>query len=820
MRVPAAVAAVPLLAGSAAGVLLVDHVPERLILALAAAAIFALMAAFGFLEEDLSIPAVVTLSAGFAMAGMSMGLSAARVVYSPPLLQWFESRTEVAGELLLLEGILHEDGALTENGASLSLSVERISVGSGTSAAVAGGVRVAVGGSVSSGDLANWRAGRRVRLPAALRRPTVFRDPGVQDDTRPLARRGIVLIGSVKSAALVDLVRHGTIVDETAASLRARVRRVLWDRVGRYGRRSAAIATAIVIGDRTGLSDDDERRLRDGGTYHVIAISGGNIAILTAMLMSIARLLRVPSRAAAFVSIAVLLFYGEVAGGAASVERAVTAAVIFLAAILVDHRGSPLNTISMAGVFASAIAPTAILDPGFLLSFGATAGIMLGVPRLMSGLRRDEAGWCRTVVRSAWALLAATIAAELALLPIGALLFSRITAAGLALNFAAIPLMTVVQSGSMLLAGLGAQGTPIADPIAFGVHTSATWLVESARLLDVAPWLAADVSPPRWWVCALYYAACAGLLLRAPVAAVGRAAAGALALSTLLIILSPSWSSSGQVAAAAAGVLRVVVLDVGQGDATVLILPDGHCLLVDAGGLAGTAFDIGGRVVLPALRSLGVRHLHALVLTHGDPDHIGGAERVIQRVPPINVWEGVPVPPHAGLRALIQRAGAMHSVWRTVAPGDADRIAGVTVRVVHPPAPDWERQRVRNDDSIVLQVDYREVSILLPGDIGTDVERLIAPALRLRPTVILKAPHHGSATSSSEFFLDTVRPAAVVFSAGSNNRFGHPAPVVVERFSKRGVEMFNTATDGAVLVETDGKKVEVKGWTGKKTMIR
>ncbi|MEO5897655.1 MAG: DNA internalization-related competence protein ComEC/Rec2 [Vicinamibacterales bacterium] len=819
MRVPAAIAAIPLLAGSAAGVLLVDHIPERLILAFAATAIFGVLAAFGFLEEDLPPAVVVTLVCAYASAGLSIGLVSARAAYAPSLLQWFESRAPEASAPVAVEGIIREDAALSEFGASLAIGVRRVSATGGAARAVLGGVRMAVGGRVSATHLAQWRAGRVVRISALLRRPTVFRDPGVQDDTRALARRGVVLIGSVKSASLVEVLDRGSVLEEVAAAVRARVRRVLSARIGPLSSRSAAIATAILIGDRTGLSEPDERRLRDGGTYHVIAISGGNIAILTAMLMGIARLLRLPLRIAAAVSIAVLLFYGEVAGGAASVERAVSGAVVFLAAYLLDHRGSPLNTISVAGVVGAAASPVATLDPGFLLSFGATAGIMLGVPRLMPP-DRQAGGWIHSAGRAAWGLLAATLCAEIALTPIAAVLFSRITAAGLLLNFAAIPLMTVVQAGSMVLAVLGDSGRWAADPIALIVHRCATGLVESARLVDVAPWLARDVSPPAWWLCASYYLACAGVLWLRQGSLPRFGAAGVLMLSGFLIVASPSFSSSGQVPPPAESTLRVVVLDVGQGDATILTLPDGTSLLIDCGGLAGTSFDMGGRVVLPALRALGVRRLHALVLTHGDPDHIGGAEAVTQRMRPHNVWEGVPVPPHSGLRALMARAGETHAVWRTVRPGDLERVAGVEIRILHPPPPDWERQRVRNDDSIVIQVDYGDVSILLPGDIGAATERTLVRSLQLRPTVILKAAHHGSATSSSDQFLEATRPDVVVFSSGRDNRFGHPASVVVERVARRGVPMLNTADDGAVFVETDGKKVEVTGWTGRTMTIR
>ena len=145
-------------------------------------------------------------------------------------------------------------------------------------------------------------------------------------------------------------------------------------------------------------------------------------------------------------------------------------------------------------------------------------------------------------------------------------------------------------------------------------------------------------------------------------------------------------------------------------------------------------------------------------------------------------------------------------------PGDVERAGEVTIRVLHPPAPDWERQRVRNDDSVVLDVRYGRVSILLPGDIGSGVERALPERLPPAPLVVLKAAHHGSATSSSEVLLDALAPRVAIFSTGRNNRYGHPAPVVVERLARRGIPAFNTAEEGAVFVESDGRVVEIFGW--------
>jgi competence protein ComEC len=820
VRVPAALVALPLIVGASAGAVLSASAPDRLILLCALASVLCTLAGAGFFADEFDGAVVLCVCLGCLFAGYSLAGTATRSLVHPALLDWFESRSSDGVEPVVLEGRLREDAAPFDYGTALTVDVESAADIGAAAALAAGGVRLIAGATPDRERVTEWRAGRRVRVTALLRYPASFSNPGVPDERWQLALRGVVLAGTVKSASLVELVARGTWLDECAASARAWTRQVIARHVGRLDARSAAVATAILIGDRTGLSEEDERRLQQAGTYHVIAISGGNIAILTTLLVVAARVGRVPYRGAAAASILILLFYGEVAGGAASVSRAVTAAVVFLISLALDHRGSTLNVLAVAAAIAIGVRPATTLDGGFLLSFGATAGIILGVPVLVRRkpapgkrpFRRAVAESCRAVT----GIAAATLCAEIVLLPVSASLFSRVTAAGLVLNFAAIPLMTAVQCGSMALLAIAPAWTAAADALGHTVHWSAWALVESSSLVDLFPWASRDVPPPALWVSALYYLACTAVLFWRPY----RRASAAALTAVATVIVSGAGPLHDGVAPAPPGVLRVVVMDVGQGDATLAILPGGPALLVDAGGLAGTSFDMAARVILPALGALGIRDLHALVITHGDPDHAGGAAELVRRVDVANVWEGVPVPPHALLRKLKDVADLRHVVWRTVRPGDVERSGEVEVRVHHPPAADWERQRVRNDDSVVLELRYRDVSILLPGDVGREGEHAVLSRLSLGPLVVLKAAHHGSATSSTEAFLDATRPKAVIFSTGRNNRFGHPAPLVVERFRSRGVEMFNTAVDGAVFVETDGNAVEIRGWrTGRRLRL-
>jgi competence protein ComEC len=811
--------------------LVADHAQPQLPLYAAAAACLALIAAVSAFACDQELECTLAVVVGTLVTGISLGHSAAIRAYHRPSVSRSAAATPIA-----LDGTLREDAARTAAGISLILDVTHAEPIEPREPRreeplreepLVFGTRLSVGGTVALERFAEWRAGRALRVMATLREPTTYLDPGVPDERRALARRGIVLVGSIKSGALVEVTANGSFTDERAADIRAWTRSQLATSVGTWSARSAGIATAILIGDRSGLTQDDERRLQEAGTYHVIAISGGNIAILTMIVLGVLRAMRVPMRVAAAIAIGAILGYGRITGSSPSVDRAITAAVLYLSARLIDQRGPPLNVLAVAAALGLATSPVVLFDPGFILSFGATLGILIGVPRLLERLPSSGGHVLRRVLISLTAMCAATVAAEIVLIPVAAAIFGRVTFAGLLLNFVAIPLMTIVQAASLLALALASVHAQAARVIGFIVHVAATGLVESARLVDLLPWLSREVVAPAWWLVGAYYAA---LLIWLWWRRASSAAAMVTVSCALLIVVGSDRTARDAVVPPAAGWMRLVVLDVGQGDSTLVRLPDGRVLLVDAGGVPAApapetadmpAFDVGERVVARALRAFGARALDALVVTHGDPDHIGGARAIVESFHPHAIWEGVPVPPHGPLQALITLAARDGIEWRTVQTGDRVTIAGVDIKVLHPPLPEWERQRVRNDDSVVVALRLGNVTIVLPGDIGADGESRAMRAFEPTPVVILKAPHHGSATSSTEPFLNALNPGAVIFSAGRANRFGHPAPAVVERYAAMGVAMFATASDGAVVIDTNGETVHITGWgSGRSLTVR
>ena len=583
--------------------------------------------------------------------------------------------------------------------------------------------------------------------------------------------------GSVKSAALVEVRARGPRWSEAAATIRAWSRETLHRTIGQRDPEAAGVVTAVLIGDRAGLSADVEQRLQRAGTFHIIAISGGNVAVLAGIVLFLVARTGLSPRVRALTGMTTLVVYAGTVMGGASVTRATLAAAIYLGARAGDLRTGGRSV--MAATLATIVAmdPVLVADPGFWLTFLASLAI---VERAAAVSARIERGWLSLggwpqppIVRSVVVLFAATLVAETILVPVTAYVFAQVTAAGLVLNFAAIPAMAVVQiAGLATLAAAAVHPVLASAPGAIAALAART-ILESAGLVRYAPWAVWRVPPPPLWLVAVALAAwLAAAFSRRRSGRIAGAAACTVAMAAILLgPVLPAFDDTVLRHPAChepefpGALLRLTILDVGQGASVLVRLPDGRSFLVDAGGgAARSRFDVGGRVVSPAVWALGVRRLSALVLTHGDIDHVGGAPALVEDVVPSAIWEGVPV---SGLPALdaVRRAAEQHAVpWLRVTRGDAFKLSEVALQVWHPPRSDWERRRVRNDDSIVLELRVGRVSVILPGDIGAGVEGELATLVQPAAVRVLLAAHHGSRGSTSGRWLQALDPDVVIVS--------------------------------------------------------
>ena len=640
------------------------------------------------------------------------------------------------------KAVLIEDAVVRDAYASLRARLTAIRT-QGEWRPVDGAVIVSVGGDLSLSRVSEWSGGRTITAPMTFRRPARFLNDGVPDFERDLALDGITLLASVKSGLLVEVIARGSAVAEGAAQVRAYVRGAMARWVTPHDRISGAIATAVLIGDRGGLPDETRDQLQAAGTYHVIAISGGNIAILAACVTGLLAAFGLRGRRASLPAMAMLTAYAFVATSGPSVWRATLMALLYFGARALDHRVPVWHATAVAAALMVVVRPLDVRDPGFVLTFGATTA-------LIEGARRGLALTSRHRVL-AWfiASISSSLAVEVALLPVSAEMFSRVTSAGLVLNLLAVPLTVVIQVAALAAAAFD-RVTWLASLVGCIASASAVALVRSADLVTIAPWLSARVPPPGVAVIVAYYGTLITVLtiprLRPIATLVLVALAGVVAAG--ITIDRPSRQERP-------AVLRLTMIDVGQGEAMLLETPTHETMVIDTGGSPfGGGVDIGQRVLAPALWARGVRSIDALLVTHGDPDHIGGAAAIVDDFNPTRIWEGIHVPMHLPTEMLMNAAVRRHIDVRALREGERLQMGEARIRVLNPPSPDWERRRVRNDDSVVLEVLYRDAALLLTGDIGAEVERAVIPLLTPARLRILKVAHHGSRTSTSQQLLD------------------------------------------------------------------
>ncbi|HSE92873.1 MAG TPA: DNA internalization-related competence protein ComEC/Rec2, partial [Methylomirabilota bacterium] len=603
--------------------------------------------------------------------------------------------------------------------------------------------------------LPDLTGGQRVAVRARLHRAVGFRNPGGFDYGAWLARDGILVTGSMRAEEVIPL-------DAPAPSWPARVRRAARETMmGSLPPVSAALLGGLLFGDRVDLPGEIDVAFRRAGVYHVLAVSGFNVALVAGSVFALLTLTRAGRRGATFGAIGAVLAFAAVVGGEPSVLRALVMGLAILGALLVDREASVVNGLALAALLILAVRPSDLADPGFQLSFAATAGIVLApLPR-----------------HPLLAALGVSLAAQLAVLPIALVHFNQLTVVGPLANLAAVPL-----AGAATLVGLAAIALSAASGGAADVLLHAVWPLLLALRGVVA--LAAAVPgallhlPAPHWTAVTAYAAAAGLGLGAwhtRTTAPDRArwcglAAGLLLAVAVGVALWP-------LARPPDGRLRLTVLDVGQGDAIVVEAPDGRTLLVDAGPGGPMRLDAGERVVAPFLWNRGILRLAAVITTHADADHAGGMP-------------------------AIRRLFAVTRDWGPASiPRERQWIGGLVLW----PLGDHVPAATRNDGAVVLRLDYGLASFILASDASGEAERhLIATRAPLAATV-LKVGHHGARDASTPAFLAAVRPALAAVSVGPRNAYGHPAPETLARLTAAGARILRTDHDGALLFDTDGR---------------
>ncbi|KPJ80593.1 MAG: hypothetical protein AMS19_09270 [Gemmatimonas sp. SG8_23] len=620
---------------------------------------------------------------------------------------------------------------------------------------------------------------------------------------RALEVRGIWRSGRVRPWLQARETRKG--VDRSGPLPALRWSAVRWrdDLVGRLHRLypgHAHLVAALVLARREGLDEDLRAAFALSGIAHLLAISGFHVGLIAALLYGGWRSVRGSRRTAIVAASVGSWIYVGLIGFP---DAACRAALILTCLALTRMRGYPPSRwgpLATAALFLVLLDPTRLSGPGFQLSFAGAAGLVAWakpLERRLGGVLRDSGngrvpeGLSATLASG----LAAGLAATLATLPIVAWHFEYVSLVGIPVTLVATPLVSLALPGALLTLGLDAVWSAGASFLAGGVASVLDALVAVTTTVGGWEWIAAWTTRPA------VAATCGGVLVAGWVSRSPRI--GGRVRRRLTVVYAAALGVGWPVLLELDGRVRleILMLDVGQGDAIAVRTPSGGWVLVDAGPPGPDA--PAPHPVVHALRARGVRRLEALVLTHPDLDHIGGAAAVIDAFEPRLVMDPLlPAPKHE-YATLVEHAAARGVRWAAARAGDSFELGGVTFRVLHPSELPTD-PREGNAASVVLLVSWGRFDALLTGDAYVDVERAIAE--RAGDIEILKVGHHGSATSTDSTFLATVRPEVALVSVGRGNRYGHPAPAVLRRLSAVGARTYRTDQLGTVraVVGRDG----------------
>ena len=588
---------------------------------------------------------------------------------------------------------------------------------------------------------------------------------------------------------------------------------------------TSSIFKALVLGEQGDIPEDVKECFILTGTAHLLAISGDQFGIVA--LLSFSLLIWILKRSeflllsisvkkwAAGLTIPCIILYAFIAGGGISVIRAAIMVITFLLSILLNRERNLLHTLALAAFLTLVFSPPSLFDVSFQLSFLAVLSILYLVPRILEGFKQEgisillKTSWKKNIFKYIMLSLLVTGVAILGTAPFVALHFNRFSPIGFFTNLFIIPWVGFLIVPLSLTASIFSFFfTPLATFLININGFIALILLRVLAFFASLPFASLFVSTPTVFEIVLFY-----ILLFLVVHLKKRKSARYLfwGLCVVLVLDLTYWNLKDLFQKD----LRLTLIDVGHGDSILIEFPKGEKMLMDGGGLHEDRFDIGKKVIAPLLWKKKIRRIDTLVLTHPDPDHLKGLIFIASQFSIGQFWDNgyqTESDSYLQLKKILGERKIKTQSLDEETP--SQMINGVEISFLNPPAWKTTQRKVQNprdlnNSSLVMKLRFRDVSVLLAGDIGKEAEeRMLRKGYPLRAD-ILKIPHHGSSSSSSLLFLKRVKPSYAILSVGERNIGRLPHPEVLKRYGQLGSRILRTDKHGAITVTTDGENIKV-----------
>jgi competence protein ComEC len=639
------------------------------------------------------------------------------------------------------------------------------------------------------------RYGQRLQLLGEVLVPPGQRNPGGFNFAAFLAGEGVAATLSTGPQDVKILPgRGGSFWLAAAEATRQKTKEALWRWLPPP---EAGLAAGLLLGEREHLGTGTEEAYRILGLTHLLSVSGLHTAFVAGFALLLTGRLRRKLLAAGLAALMVL-GYVFLTGGEPPVWRAAIMLWLVLAARRLGRESDGVQALAAAALLMLFFRPFWLFSLSFQLSFLACLGILLLSHRLQPYFKR--------LPRFLSGPLAVTLSAQAAVLPQQVQLFALLPLFSVPANLLCVPLVGVFMGLGLAIIVAALFSATAAAPFCLAAYPLLAALNQVPERLAALPFAAVQPPPlhPLWWAVYLLMLAlfAGGVQLRLP--------PSKRVLAVLIILNMAVFAPLTSVWAGGGRTLEVVFLDVGQGLSVFIRTPGGQNVLVDAGGRPGGAFDPGGRIVLPFLRSRRAANLDLLILTHPSEDHHGGMPAVLSGITVRRFagnGETDTNPSFLALQEQLSRAAVPQMV---LSGGERLHFGGdMTMEVLSPPV---ERFRHTADDAnnnaLVLRLKYQKFYLLLTSDAEAEaLARLVREQPDSLSAVVLQVPHHGSRGAMSAEFLEAVGASAAIIPTG-RNLYGHPHPEALSLLRQAGADIYRTDRHGAVTIRSDGS-----GWT-------
>lgn len=563
----------------------------------------------------------------------------------------------------------------------------------------------------------------------------------------------------------------------------------------------AGLLSGMIIGYKDGLDENAYNAFSKAGLTHIMVASGMNVAFIILPLTYILKKMRIGRSATSILIIAVLILFVFVAGFSASVVRAVIMGIIILVGKLVMRETDIFTSISAAAIILLSINPYTLFDIGFQLSFSATISLVMFYPKIKECI---DYKYIPNIISDT---LAATIAAQIGVVPITLYYFNNLSTISILSNLLVVPVVQIITIIGFVMVFAGIVNIHLAVLIGYINNTFLSFVLFITENTAKLPYASLKLPTPPFWQIVLYYIAVIYIFkwrhLIKDKKGFKYVKYICIALTILIIAIKNLVPKP----------LEITFLDVGQGDSTFIRTAHGTKIFIDGGGRSAgskSTFDVGEAVVVPYILDKGTKKIDIVIATHGHSDHTEGLEAVLKEMSVGMLI--VPDTDGKGLEKLIKLCSQKKINVVECKKGDIIRLDKDTVFNVLSPMKfeqDVLSQQSLNDSSLVLKLKYKNFKALFQGDAEASIEqRMLEQGLDLSAD-ILKVGHHGSYSSTSEEFVKQSNFKYAVISVGKNN-FGHPSQFVVDRLTESGVLPFRTDESGAVIATSYGEGISIK----------